>query len=400
MFNDLDTLNKTNPEEYMDIVKSLRDGSFDRQTSNDTSFAHPKAWREHFASLLAPPVANNPSDQGLLDLVHENCKNFESELSNPITVTEFLEGVSSLANNKASGFDKISNEVLKPAKSVIAVPTLKLFNAILENSFYPSQWKSDILSPIHKSGDKSNPNNFRGVSVSSCFGKLFNKVLQKRLEKYCDANAFISNTQGSGKSGSRTADHLLILKFLTDKYVKGRKKHLYTCFVDLQKAFDTVPRPRLFYKLLTDYSIGGKFLKIILEMYKNNKIYVKLSDGLLEPFISTISVKQGCVFSPLLFNLYIDKIGTIFDQTCDPVTIENDKINCLLWADDLLLISESASGLQECINRMNLFYSDLGLKINIKKTKVMIFNKKGTSLSKEFSFFLDNENIQITNQYQ
>ena len=112
-------------------------------------------------------------------------------------------------------------------------------------------------------------------------------------------------------------------------------------------------------------------------MYKNNEIFVKLGEGIVEPFISTVSVKQGCVFSPLLFNLYIDGICDVFDSTCDPVIVNEAKINCLLWADDLLLIRKTETGLQICINKMQSFYSSLGLKINIKKTKVVIFNKPG-----------------------
>ena len=135
-------------------------------------------------------------------------------------------------------------------------------------------------------------------------------------------------------------------------------------------------------------------------MYKNNQIYLKLSDGLLEPFTSTISVKQGCVFSPLLFNLFIDKICKIFNSDCDPIQIKNTKLNCLLWADDLLLISETAKGLQNCINQMNEFYTHLGLKINIKKTKVMIFNQKGTLLDDKYKFYLSNKLIEIVDQYQ
>ena len=130
----------------------------------------------------------NPTDLQLLSFVEENINDFESDLSDPITVKEFLTGVSGLPNNKATCFDRISNEILKTAKFVIAEPTVKLFNAILSNSLYPSQWKMDILTPIHKSGEKSDPNNFRGVAVSSCFGKLFNKIMQKRLENRCKEN--------------------------------------------------------------------------------------------------------------------------------------------------------------------------------------------------------------------
>ena len=108
-------------------------------------------------------------------------------------------------------------------------------------------------------------------------------------------------------------------------------------------------------------------------MYKNNKIFVKLSEGLLEPFESTISVKQGCVFSPILFNLYIDKICNLFDKSCDPVLVNDIELNCLLWAFDLLLVSKSDVGLQNCIDKMEAFYSKVGLKINLKKKQKLWF---------------------------
>ena len=135
-------------------------------------------------------------------------------------------------------------------------------------------------------------------------------------------------------------------------------------------------------------------------MYKNNQIFVKLSDGLLKPFVTTVSVKQGCVLSPVLFNLYIDKICKVFDNSCDPVTINNRDLNCLLWADDLLLVSKTPTGLQNCIDKMHKFYESLGLQINIKKTKVIIFNRRGLTLERKYQFFLKGAKLEITNQYQ
>ena len=120
------------------------------------------------------------------------------------------------------------------------------------------------------------------------------------MEKHCNHHKIINEIQGSGKARSRTSDHLLILRFLIDKYVNSKGGKLFACFVDLQKAYDTVPRIKLFYSLLKDYSIGGNFLKILQKIYENNQVYVKLTDGLLQPFTTSIGVKQGCVFSPLL----------------------------------------------------------------------------------------------------
>ena len=143
-----------------------------------------------------------------------------------------------------------------------------------------------------------------------------------------------------------------------------------------------VPRNKLFYTLLKDYSVGGNFLRILQQIYSNHEVFVKTTDGLLKPIRTSLGLKQGCIFSTILFNLYINKIAGIFDQNCHPVKINNIESNCLLWADDLLLMSETEQGLQNAIDKMADFYSSLNLPINIKKTKIIIFNKRGLKLDK------------------
>ena len=80
-------------------------------------------------------------------------------------------------------------------------------------------------------------------------------------------------------------------------------------------------------------------------MYNRHKVHVRLSEGLLQPILTTIGVKQGCGLSPLLFNLFINKLPEIFDKSCDPVKVGNLEVNSLLWADDLVILSSSEKGL-------------------------------------------------------
>ena len=141
-------------------------------------------------------------------------------------------------------------------------------------------------------------------------------------------------------------------------------------------------------------------MKIIQEIYSKNQIFVKVSDGLLQPFYTSVGVKQGFVFSPILFNLFINNICNIFDKSCDSVQLKNVDINCLLWADDLLLMSQTPSGLQKSIDKMKYFYDSMGLEVNIKKTKVMIMNKRGRKLDNLYQFKLNGKTIEIVDQYQ
>ena len=147
----------------------------------------------------------------------------KTKLDDPFSVEEFNFALKNLKNNKASSFDKITNEILKVSGKIYKEAFLHLFNAIGDVCLYPSSWKKDILHPIHKSNEKDDPNNFRGISIASCFGKLFIKILKNRLETFVIENGFISENQGSGKKLSRTSDHLMVIKFLIDKVVKGGK---------------------------------------------------------------------------------------------------------------------------------------------------------------------------------
>jgi hypothetical protein len=143
----------------------------------------------------------------------------------------------------------------------------------------------------------------------------------------------------------------MVLRFIVDNFVKGGSKKVYACFYDLRKAFDTVNRPLLFYNLLVENKIGGKFLAILENIYTNNQIFVKVGGGLTQPFTTTTGVKQGCVLSPCIFNLFINKIPDIYDETCDPLSFSGTPLPALIWADDLVCFSLSATGLKNVINK-------------------------------------------------
>ena len=114
---------------------------------------------------------------------------------------------------------------------------------------------------------------------------------------------------------------------------------------------------------------------------------------------STVGVLQGEANSPLLFNMFINHISEIFDKSCDPVQIKNIDQSCLLWADDLFVVSKSEIGLQNAINHVSEFYDSLGLQLNTKKTKILIFNKSGKVLS-GYKFFLDGALLEVADHYQ
>lgn len=236
--------------------------------------------------------------------------------------------------------------MLKCSQSYLLKCFVKIFNKVLTTGKFPEIWAKGFIVPLHKSGSKDDPSNFRGITIGSCVGKLFLKILNNRLEKFITKRNIVGPEQIGFFKGKRTSDQMFVLKTLIDNYTKQGHKRLYTCFVDFKKAFDKVWHLALFFKL-RKLGLSDLFYDVIKDMYKNTSLCVKTnSNTLTENFPSDIGVRQGDNLSPTLFKLFINDLPEIFYSSCCPVLLNNSTLNCLMYADDLIMISETSSGLQ------------------------------------------------------
>ena len=152
---------------------------------------------------------------------------------------------------------------------------------VFTNNSKIEQWSWALIVPIFKSGVKTNPNNYRGISIMSCLGKLFTSILNQRLLKYFIENNILSKEQVGFVVGNRTSGAHIILNNLLELYCHKRGKKIFSCFVDFRKAFDSIPRYILFTKL-SKIGISGNFFNILKTIYKNDSCQVKLEDGLCQ----------------------------------------------------------------------------------------------------------------------
>ena len=179
---------------------------------------------------------------------------------------------------KAAYSDRISNEMIKASSDILIKGFIKVFNIILKSGNFPKAWCEGLITPIFKSGNHLDPNNYRGICVSNCLGKLFCLILNERLMSYVKDRELIHPSQIGFMPGSRTADHILTLKTLHDKYVNQHKNgKIYACFVDFRKTFDSVWHEGLLLKLLQN-KIGGKFYDLIKNLYSNTQCAIKYSN--------------------------------------------------------------------------------------------------------------------------
>lgn len=141
----------------------------------------------------------------------------------------------------------VANEMLKHGGYLMLNSLGKLFNFILNSGTFRQSWNESYLVLLYKSGNRLDPSNYRGISITSNLGKLFNRIIHTRLLEFVKSMSLISENQIGFKENCRTSDHLFSIKTIIDHY---KSKKVYAAFIDLRKAFDTVWREGLFYKLL------------------------------------------------------------------------------------------------------------------------------------------------------
>ena len=133
-------------------------------------------------------------------------------------------------------------------------------------------------------------------------------------------------------------------------------------------------------------------------MYSDTFTSIKLPNGITDSFKTNRGIRQGDGLSPLLFCLFMDDIKSIFDESCDPCKIGNLDLNHLIYADDLVLLSETKLGLQHCLNKLDEYCLKWKLKVNLSKTKIVIFRPSGRI--PKCDFYLSGHSLEIVKHFK
>ena len=167
----------------------------------------------------------------------------------------------------------------------------------------PSDWCIGLIVPIFKKkGSPSDPNNYRGITLLSCLGKLFTMCINIRLTTFVTDRHVIGEEQSAFREGYSTMDNSFILNEIIHLYLHKRSK-MYCCFIDYQKAFDTINRSALWRKVIEN-GINGKLLRVVYNMYETAKSRVKQQSMVSGLFACNMGVRQGENLSPLLFAIF------------------------------------------------------------------------------------------------
>ena len=300
--------------------------------------------------------------------------------------------------------DDIPNEFIKEGGPMLRKALTKIFEMMRETEWTPEDWASERLKILHKGKSRYDLDNYRGISISSNIGKVFTRILAQRLETVIEREGWLGEMQGGFRRGRGTMDNLFVLTSIMDRAHK-MKKPLYIAFLDLRKAFDRVWREGL-WQCLDELGLGGKFLSLVKSLYNNHKRTINTSGGYTEWIHCNRGVKQGCVLSPMLFALYIAKLGDILLEDPQGVEVGGTNIPGLFFADDMALMAESRENLIALIRKVRKFTREKRLEINYAKTQIM---KMGPGTAQEVKWTFQgapdmpdtkSDSIEETNVYE
>uniref|UniRef100_K7EZ57 Reverse transcriptase domain-containing protein n=1 Tax=Pelodiscus sinensis TaxID=13735 RepID=K7EZ57_PELSI len=292
-------------------------------------------WAEHFKEILN----RESSEEGVNICGRETDLDINIDLP---TKEEIISAIKKLKNNKTPGKDNLNAELFKIDPEIAAGILEPLFRTVCTEACIPEDWTKGVIIKIPKKGAHSDCNNWRGITLLSIPSKILAKISIGRISTA--VNEMLRKEQAGFRKGRRCIEQIFALRNIIEQSAEWQRQ-LYVNFVDFEKAFDSVDRDRL-WQILRAYGIPYYMVKLIRSFYKNYSCCVGGSDIWFE--VKT-GVRQGCVMSPLLFNLVIDWVmrrmteerhtgirWTLFS------TLED-----LDFADDLALSHSSAYAMQD-----------------------------------------------------
>lgn len=370
------------------------------EASTDDSVC--ELWGKYFTDLYAEQSDDSFSEEfyheinSKVERCLESYKNFSvSGIENDITRDEIRYHMSTLKCGKAPGNDYITNEHLLNGGEQILKQLCKLFNLIIKTEYLPTTFRHGIIIPLYKGNnkDKTVPNSYRAVTLTSAIGKLFEKLLLCRIEKTLEQNSKTvpNRLQFGFVKGHGSIPAIYTLKEAINYYLE-RNSTVYSAFLDNEKAFDRIWQDGLMYKLWNT-GITGKIWKIIYISYKSATAHVQYNSRISNVFRIQRGVGQGRVMSAWLFALFInDLISHLIETKCGLI-VGSLHIPSILLADDTTLISTTKNGLQVLLDVVHAYAVKWRLKYNASKSNCLIFKPKRSrkdNMNYDFKLGIDN----------
>lgn len=320
-----------------------------------------------FAGDLLPSSTSTTTTRDATPVVPESV----AVTSCPITINDVNEAIKCLPRKKAPGVDHLTIEMLAPLNHILTPILVYLFHPCWRWSYTPLSWRVAQIVPIHKKGPATDPGNFRSISLTSIFRKILEKCLYLDLR---DQSPTLDIAQGGFREARSTLDQALCLAEICSILRKHYAVNPTLVFLDIRSAYDTVNRDYVWKTLAP--CIYPTLLGLLKNLFNDVQIEVLLGNTKSARFSPKTGLLQGSIPSPFLYSIYINQLpGLLRDSPLDPNPVTDpvtfaSSINCLLYADDVVLIA-SPSRLQTLLQKCEEHSYQLGYRWNPLKCGIV-----------------------------
>ena len=210
--------------------------------------------------------------------------------------------------NKASGGDGIPVELIQILKEDAVQVLPSISQQIWKTQQWPWNWKRSVFIPTPKKGNAKECSNYHTTALISHVSKAMLKILQARLQQYVNCEQYVNrelpDVQAGFRKGRGTRDQIANIRWIIKK-AREFQKNIYFCFIDYAKAFDCVDHNKL-WKTLKEMGIPDHLTRLLRNLYAGQEATVRTRHGTTDWFQIGKGVRQGCILSPCLFNLYAE----------------------------------------------------------------------------------------------
>ena len=325
-------------------------------------------WTEYCSELYSHNTNGDP--------VVLNCTQTTEEDDYPILREEVEAAVKSLKKGKSAGIDNIPAELVQAGGEALITTLTTICNKIWQTGKWPTPWTQSLIITLPKKGNLQMCQNYRTISLISHPSKVMLKILLNRLKP--QAEEIIAEEQAGIRAGRSTSEHIFNLRILCEKHLQHQQS-LYHVFIDFKKAFDKVWHAAL-WATMRKYNIGSKLVRTIEHLYDNATSAVTFNSSIGDWFRTTVGVRQGCLLSPTLFNIFLERIMTdALENHQGTVSIGGRTITNLRFADDIDGLAGDEQELVNLVERLEKTSTSYGMEISAEKTKLMTNNTQGIS---------------------
>ena len=210
----------------------------------------------------------------------------------------------------------------------------------------PNDWGKAIITPIPKCSSKNPylPLSYRGISLLPCISKIYTNILNRRITFYLENMNLLADEQNGFRCNRSCEDHVFSLTTIVQNRLY-HGKDTFVAFIDFTKAFDSVDRNLLLFKLL-DYNINGNIYFAIKKLYNETQNCIRVYSMYTRWFPSLYGVRQGDCLSPTLFSIFLNDLTLMINEANLGISISGRNIGILLYADDIVLLAENELNLQ------------------------------------------------------